>query len=520
VLGVLTSRSGHRVATWGGKALHSRYDPVREARRFAERSLEGLSCAPVVILLGAAAGYVAKALAEDPRVARVLALFLDADMAATALDLPPTVQAWHPRMQSGLYSHLRGAVDESDLARVHLVEWEPAVAALPQQAALCRQHIRQVIGEIKANYATTCATGRLWVRNTLVNFLRLPPTLLDAAPDRARPLVIAASGPSLQKSIEAVGRHRAECDLWALPSAVEPLLFAGLRPDLVVATDAGYYAGRHFDAIHHDRLSLAMPLSAARGAWRFAAGVLPICQPYSFETSLWAAVPGTKPQRIAPQGTVAATAYGLAAASGYSCVIFAGLDLCYQDVVSHARPGLFERVFHAEEGRLRPGHGRMVASALERAPLRRGPHRTSADLQAYGQWFGSHAVSVEATFRLDPPFADDGLFRAVPSSGLGELLKTMGPSQPWSRRLRFGRLPGRHARRAILQQVVAGWIGAAETTRAEGGNPDTWPADVRELAMFCSLPSLARAKAGRGQSNAEPLEDTLGFLRGLIERVA
>jgi hypothetical protein len=521
VLGVVASRSGHRVVTFNNKALHSRYDPVREARRFADRSLTDVSHDTIVILLGAAGGYVTNALVDDPRVVRAIPVFLDADMAASAVDGRTREHMWHPRMGHDLYTHLRRALDESDLGRLHLLEWEPAADAFPETAAFCRGQVRQVIGEMKANYVTTCATGRLWVRNAFVNFTRMPATLISAEPEPARPLVIAASGPSLERSITHIKRHREACDLWALPSAVEALLFAGLDPDLVVATDAGYDATRHLDSIHHKKLPVAMPLSAARGAWRFASSVLPVAQPYVFEKALWGALPGLMPYAVSPQGTVAATAYRLAETVGYRCIIFAGLDFCYQDVLSHARPGLFEKAFFADADRLRPGHGGTVAFALERAPQRKGPLRIAGDLSAYNKWFATRAGGATMTFSLDPP-TKDGPFRAITVGELRSVLASTSGTRDWQRRLLHRRLPDQSERKAILMGVVEGWVDKINSTIATGGGPDTWGPDVSELCLFCNLAALTRLKAGRNElgENAAPLLDTADFLRAMAGRLA
>ncbi len=293
-----------------------------------------------------------------------------------------------------------------DIEGLLVVEWPPSARAFADVSRAANEAVRQLVLEMNGNLVTTLGLGRLWVRNTAANFLALSQVAAGSLCAADRPVVIAASGPSLEQSVAHVKRIRGSVDVWALPSSMGCLASVGVRPDLLILTDPGPYTLHHLRYVASG-VAIAMPLSAARGLWDLDAGSRPmprlVVQPGLLEQPLLDRAGITCPL-VLPHGTVTATAVELALASTRAPVIVAGLDLCLRDIQPHARPAAFDLLLHAGSSRLHPHYAqtyeRARAQGAERPSGGTGPRMPLA-LRTYAGWFSDLPLAGRA-FRLLP----------------------------------------------------------------------------------------------------------------------
>src|SRR5271157_4157456 len=116
-----TAKSGALTARVDGIALHSPYDPAREAGRFVEANV-GQYAPSAVVVLGEGLGYVSAALENLYPGVRLIRVFYSDEImtmgnargaAATARSgLGP---AWCPGMKAGLSAFLASSLGELDL---------------------------------------------------------------------------------------------------------------------------------------------------------------------------------------------------------------------------------------------------------------------------------------------------------------------------------------------------------------------------------------------------------------------
>lgn len=484
-----TSRTGQPILLAEGRPLNSTYDPVHEAQRFARAALASGAPSPTVILVGAVMGYVEAAIAAQAGQARLLRIALSPDVAAFApAAADDAAPLWHPGSGESLPAFLAKWLDESDLTGLRVVEWAPCTAAWPEEARRVQAAIRAFVDRLAASYATTATFGPLWLRNALANFVGLP-ALGSLAPAEAGEVVlIAASGPTLEEAMPSLTACRRRMRLWALPSSVRALAHAGLRPDMVVLTDPGLYALQHLPA--GLGVPIAMPLAASRGCRHFADTALLFAQPCVFEKDLAEQIAPWPLPVIPPQGTVAASALGLAAALGYRTIVFAGLDFCYRDVVSHARPNLSE-IYHASRAcRLAPADGALYGQAAEAAETDGAGARATAGLRAYAHWFATATLPAGVrVHRLIPSAVDVPSADPLDPRDLPALLPGAVSPLPALRRIVL-----RHDRGALARETLARW--SDELRQARGLPIGRWTARVRELALYLDLPGYARARSG------------------------
>jgi hypothetical protein len=350
--------------------------------------------------------------------------------------------------------------------------------------------------------------GRLWIRNSIANFCAFDTVLRGSLCDPHRPILVAAPGPSLELCVPVINECRSLFDLWALPSSSLFLRDAGIRADLLVMTDPGYYAMHHLDA-SGIRAPIAMPLSAARGAWH-RPPVRPylLAQPTPFEKALLEAG-GVPAPLVAPHGTVAATAIDLALRHTSAPVIVAGLDMCTRDVAMHARPNAFDLLLHLRSSRLTPHTSllfhRAVAQGSERSRGAPGT-RSSPSLRTYAGWFdGPDADRSGRLFRLLPSAVGLRGFSGLDPDALRRLLRSQPSSREGSRFSPQEGYPARHERTRIVQSLLEAWkssLAAAQESICRSAEPAQLELSSLPLTLAYYIePQLlleARRKSRRG----------------------
>ena len=363
------ARSGAPTARIDNRYLHSRYDPARDAARFVSTSLDTSSRPGTVIVVGATLGHLGTALgALHPEVRR-LALCLWDELAADTA--PAFHHTWSPN-SGPLATFLRTLIDEVDIGSLAVLEWRPAMEADPALALSVLADLRRTLDERRSSRDTVSAFGARWLRNTSRNLAADlgEPVDLGSATQSGRtargPALVALAGPSLEVAVERAGNRLHGIPIVAVASSALALAARNLRPLVVVATDAGSWAGlllAHVVARLGPQTLIAAPPSARLplpAGFRFA----PIGQPSVTEAELLAAVGLTSPI-IPPQGTVAATAMTLALELGFDPVYVAGLDLAHTGGQSHARPHPLASYHRITDQRVRPYAHALFARQIE-----------------------------------------------------------------------------------------------------------------------------------------------------------
>ncbi|HVP17686.1 MAG TPA: 6-hydroxymethylpterin diphosphokinase MptE-like protein [Spirochaetia bacterium] len=544
---VFTSRSGVPSIRIAGVAIHSPYDPVREARRFVDTAL-GTGRPSTVVILGEGLGYLSGCIATLHPGARVLRvcysreLFDQAAIFSAESWAPDfrTLDVWHPGLNAGLDEFLLDRIGELDVEGLRVLEWPPSAKLFPQQSRAANEAVQRVLRELSGSIVTTMAVGKLWLRNCVSNFLFLDGCLQGAPCSVERAVVIAASGPSLEESAPVLREMRDAIDLWALPSSLLFLQQARLEPDLIVMTDPGFYAVNH---LHHavPTCPVVMPLSAARGLWRLPAGgtnagaPLPflIAQPGLLEGELLKALEHPAPW-IAPHGTVAATAMDLARAATRGPIIFAGLDLCTNDVISHARPNEFETFFQVQISRTSPFDSLLYQWSADRNAARIPGGRNARaplSLQTYASWLGASRSGEPArVFRLFPSVVDLPGMTSLDAEALGKLARTLPSSSPGPRLSPNPRFPVRARRVEVVRDILFRWktmltVGIEKARGAHGYRVLAEPpllGLVGQISAQGVLETRRKARLGDEKGAREAavavLEESTRFLQALEEK--
>ncbi len=516
----------------------------------------GAETPSVVVVLGEGLGYLSHWINAAHSGARVIRVFYSEEVFRSS-PFSPTAgstegravadrDTWSPGSGTSAAEFLRTRISELDAEGLRMIEWPPSARLFADRSREANEAMQQVLRELNGSLVTTMSMGRLWLRNSLANFLSFDEILQGVPCAADRIVVIAASGPSLELAAPLLREARDAIDVWALPSSANFLAAAGLKPDLFVMTDPGYWAISHF---HHaaPTCPVAMPLSAARGLWELS---LPrpflLAQPGALEGAFLHAMRPVSAPMIAPHGTVAATALDLARAFTKGPIILAGLDMCTNDVISHARPNEFETLFQLQSGRTSPCEGVWYGRSVDQGSMRvkgSASARAPLSLRTYAGWLGQGQRGAGTRQRPEESGMGGSVYRLLPSAvslpemipldaaSLRELVRNSRASSAGPRFTLYSPLGSRAARISAASRVLREWSDCLAEGRAKAEGSDGLGAlaagTVFDLSFHLATRQLLETKRTARLGNAQKaresairlLEDCRQFLRALEERM-
>lgn len=379
------ARSGEPIVSLEETCLHSRYDPRAEALRYIS-SLSIDDRKSVFLFLEPGLGYACAALRSLKPECRILvahcSLFYKAD--SNGERIFKTEHEWFPDGAVTFEKFLESHILDQESEFVKIIDWKPSIKAYGSSVLALASIAASFLKRASANARTVAKFGAKWFRNAVFMASRISTELTPIHGDA--PIAVAASGPGLEESLGALktAQEKKSVFIIAVSSAVSALSAAGVRPDLVAATDGGGWALFHLQDAIREQLPLALSFSAAIPAAAFGAPILPVR-----DLSRWQELVSSA-ARIsafpAPQrGTVAATAIDLALHLSSGPVYLAGFDLGVRGGRTHAKPNALDRFHEDNANRVKPS----FSSAFERFIAT----KNGQSLNIYADWMVDHLRS-------------------------------------------------------------------------------------------------------------------------------
>ncbi len=479
---VETARNGQQTARTDTRYLYSQYDPGRETERFVRARITSFlntagrhpSC---VILVSEGLGHLEEACSRYLPDCRIISIHLTEDLSSLSEDAAAGVLTVIPERHRSVgtgtgkrrpFSErtFESLTSEVDISELLVIEWEPSVQALEHEYEVVRDTFERVLRRRAADSATVKRWGRLWIRNILRNCTRS--RLESQLPLFGnRPTLVVCPGPTSSMTLEPLADVPQRPVIIALASALELLNHYGIPPDLIVHSDAGYYATLQFRAAWGSRMrrsetsSLIMPLTAAPPPLTGRAvrpTVSVISGNSTVEQHILNAI-GIDAPVIPEAGTVTATALRVASSISEGPRFVAGLDLCLDDIRHHASPHAFDTFLKAGSNRFHPELSSRVNRILDTHRSDNSRTRRAANLDVYAEWFRSRTEEFSSVYRIRPTEVDTGMTSATVSA----LLTAANRSQPSAYRTRKpvkGNKPYQAAkpatvdRKAILDSLI------------------------------------------------------------------
>ena len=392
------SRTGEPTAAIGSLRIHSSYNPEKEARRFLDKHASGIRRYATITIIGAGLGYLDRLLRFSMPDNKIISIHLDSALYQNRVPSPPaknSVYRWHPKMSIDIETFLLKTLHEYEVKGLRIISWYPSIKARLKLANEVASTLKLVMRRYTGNVDTTTTFGRLWKKNMFQNFMNLDKFIV---PMRLKqPIILAASGPSLEYALKELHAHRHSFQLWTLPSSLPALAEAKLEPDLIIASDPGFWALQH-QRYYTENVPIAMPLSSSTPPPNTR--VLLLNQGTAVESELissreWPSIP------VPSMGTVAATAVEVWRCLSEGPLILTGLDLCWFDLRSHSRPHAFDGWIASRSYRLHPFNDIYWKRTEALSPVRLGKFRVESTLETYADWFRSE-LPKNRVFRFAP----------------------------------------------------------------------------------------------------------------------
>ncbi len=262
---VTLSKSGHSSLIYMDskgvkKQIHSIYDPVGEASRY----LETLNFCESTnfIVLGLGLGYqVIEIIRQTSNRAKIYIFEKDPELFALAMgEIDFSLIFEHPGVKLfvevnplGLSVLLEPEQINFTLNKYCLVKQKPLVNGNWEYYGNLLGEIEKYFKESQINIKTQSIHSKLYYKNIFSNFNCLLESsgitsFKDCLPDI--PAIICCAGPSLDKNIQLLKSARERFFLIAVATALKPLLYNGIQPDIVISIDPDELTINFFDFIN------------------------------------------------------------------------------------------------------------------------------------------------------------------------------------------------------------------------------------------------------------------------------
>lgn len=339
--------------------LHSRYDPVAEARKLLEQSAIDQSMAFYVFGMGL--GYHVEALIEDAAEEAVIFVFEpDLLMLRAAFE----TRNFSAAIEAGRLAFITRA-DKSQLmlrltpkaAMISIGAAQIAHAPSQRIAGKFHDQMRQWLDEFAAYSRTSLNTLVLNGRKTAENVAQTIAWYL-AAPCMSRlknhhqgqPAVIVSAGPSLRKNKHLLHGLQDRAVIIAVQTTLQPLLEMGIEPRFVTSLDYHEICTRFFEKLPKSiNTELVAEPKANKAIFRMYPGPVSVLG-NAYAEDLLREMHLNK-ERLQDGATVAHLAYYLAEHLGCDPIIFIGQDLGFGDGLCYAPGTSYEDVWRPELSR-------------------------------------------------------------------------------------------------------------------------------------------------------------------------
>ncbi len=381
------TRSGNLTLLINKRLIHSRYNPESEAQTFL-LTKNFKRCPQIVIIIGSGLGYLKKAVLNKYKDVKVFSIYLDNEIYKLS---PDKENSW-VYTNNKLKYKLSNFIPDFLLSETRILKWLPCTQQYPHRTKEIEEIIFQFLMERKGSIFTTQKFGKKWIRNFFLNYGKIKS--FYQLSEINLPVLIAASGPSLNKAIDFLRKYKNKYILAALPSSLAALNFNGIKPDIILNTDPGYWTGAHFKYLDKET-PIVMPLSASFFS-NCHNPVICIDQNTFLENIFFK---NKHFSQISSHGTVAGTAYLFLRKITDKPIIFAGLDFCFKDIHEHVKPHSYDTLFRVYQNRFNTElHSLYVR---KNNFLGNNSYGSTKALTTYSGWFNTYN-NHKNIFRLNP----------------------------------------------------------------------------------------------------------------------
>lgn len=265
VVELLATRNGENLTIKvNNYVLHSLYNPIVEAQKFAEKHYRS---GHLHVLYGLGMGYIGEALVAKMSEQDYLLILEPSLLISEQAQRRPEVQRMLAHSNVRLLLSTDEVVVKKQL-RILFQQYKGKYCYIPslnydKAFPINYQAAIDWYKETVTNEIIHLNTRRLFATDWQMNYIHNLYTAFESQPIHEwkqitnRPVVIASGGPSLTKQIPLLKKYRDHFLLLCAGSTINTLLAADIAPDLIVSIDGGISNFNHFEKL----VALDIPLA-------------------------------------------------------------------------------------------------------------------------------------------------------------------------------------------------------------------------------------------------------------------
>lgn len=391
---VKKAKSGLDTCLIEGKPLHSLYDPQKEADNYV-RSIECNYTPSCVIILDCALSYIAEGIKRKFPVAPLIAIRYSHIFDKYNKEFDKVLYYDKYKEDKIFIDALISSAGEGRLLNALILSWAPCEVLWKESSYKVWKLIKEAMENCKTCLVTNSFFMVRWLKNTLNTFNYL--NKVASIGKLSYPVLITASGKSLEGSIPYIKKYRDKVILVALSSSCSVLLNNKITPDIVLTTDGGYYAKLHLLPLESkEDILLIAPASANISKKILENNTLILLNYNSGYVSalqkIFDKVVGINSISVNECATVSGVALNLFLSLTKENIYICGLDLAPNPQGSqHARPNILEINKEIMDNKLEGAEKRLVESVA----------KSEYPLKMYREWFTSfNKEVVKRVYRL------------------------------------------------------------------------------------------------------------------------
>lgn len=327
---VIVSRGGCPTVKVGAFFLHSRYNPVQEAKKFMDTQWDENQ--EETVLYGFGFGYhIAEALERIQPGQKLYVFELNMALFNLALaNVDITHLLAHPQLTlviSEDQAYIARCLHELLVRTNRLIVYPPSARAVPERYERLKfllevwdkrlLQVKNYMPMLQENYSANTQLGDPNISEFFGRY-------------KGKPIIVVSSGPSLNKNKHLLGQCKGKALLIAAGSALRPVLAAGVEPDMFCIIDAIYHTTRkQIEGVEN----LNIPLIYLETA---SAGTVAAYQGPRFVAVNSERSGVRRDELIESGGSVATAILDIAIRMGGNPIIFVGQDLAFTNQEHHA----------------------------------------------------------------------------------------------------------------------------------------------------------------------------------------
>lgn len=331
---------------------HSVYDPKKEAERFVQSITFDFSPS-LLFLVESGFDYCSEFLQEKFPYTKIINLRI--------INNSLIPQKNDDIFFSDLYNSLL-QFDAKDLINSQLLCWPTAQKVFPEEVKSIITDYKKALELSKTILITKQYFEKKWFKNSLLFLNNI--NNITSLKKIDKNILVIASGPSLEKTINFIKENQNKFIIFALSSAINPLIKNGILPDLCFSTDGGFWATKHLQPLIRNNIPLALAVEGAVAKDILKSNtIIPLVYNQGMASTLYKKTGLTYTQAESCP-TVSETAIKLARDMTTQSVYILGLDLSTRKGFAHFQPNILEMDNSLKDSRINSLMTRISSSEI------------------------------------------------------------------------------------------------------------------------------------------------------------